>query len=116
MLRSYLKLLGHVGDDVGLADGLPARDRQRVVGVGAFGELRRHEVFARHLVHSAQHRLVADPAPAQRKLKLHAFHVGCFESAHDDLASGVACFTTLRRILALVPRLRRVRLFASGKT
>src|SRR5262249_60503497 len=28
MVRAYVELLGHVGDDVGLADGLPARDRQ----------------------------------------------------------------------------------------
>ena len=34
MLRLHVELLGHVGDDVGLADGLAAGDRQRAIRIG----------------------------------------------------------------------------------
>ena len=37
VLRLDFKLFGHIGDDVRLADGLPAGDRQRLVGIGAVG-------------------------------------------------------------------------------
>ena len=44
-------------------------------------------MLARHLVHGAQHRLVADAAPAQRELKPHAFDiVGGLDCGHNDLA------------------------------
>ena len=86
MLRRNLQSLGHVADHVGLADGLAAGDRQRLVGIGAVGEFGSDEIFARHLVHGAQHRLVADAAPAQRQLKLHAFDVGGLDCGHNDLA------------------------------
>ncbi len=87
MLRLDIELLGHIGDDKGLADGLAAGDRQRLIGIGAFGEVRRDKIFARHFVHRAQHRLIADAAPAQRELKFHAFNVGCRNLGHGDLAS-----------------------------
>ena len=44
----------------------------RLIGVGAVGKLRLDEMLARHLVHRAQHRLVADAALAQRQHELHA--------------------------------------------
>ena len=40
-------------------------------------------MLARHLVHGAQHRLIADAAPAQRQLKFHAFDVGCLNRGHN---------------------------------
>ena len=83
MLRFDFELFGHIGDDKGLTDGLPTGDRQRLVGIGALGEARSDKIFARHLVHGAQHGLVADAPPAQRELKLHAFDVvGCWDCGH----------------------------------
>ena len=68
-----LQLLGHVGHHERLADGLPAGDAERAVavGVGAVGRLDEH--LARDLLHGAQHRLIADPAPPQVELKHHLF-------------------------------------------
>ena len=86
MPRLDIELFGHVGDDIGLADGLAAGDRQRLIGIGVLGEARGDKIFARHFVHRAQHRLIADAAPAQRQLKLHAFNVGCRNFGHNDLA------------------------------
>ena len=43
-------------------------------------------MLARHLVHGAQHRLIADAAPAQRQLKFHALYVGWLDLGHNDLA------------------------------
>ena len=65
------KLLRHVGDHVGLADGLAAGDRQRLVRIGRGGKRRIDEILARHLVHGAQHGLVDDPAAAQRQQEFH---------------------------------------------
>ena len=70
-MRAQGQLLGHIGDDVRLADGLPTVDRQRLVGIGALDEFRLDELPARHLVHGAQHRLVADAAAAQRQQEFH---------------------------------------------
>ena len=86
VLRFDVELFGHISDDIRLADRLPASDRQRPVGIGAVGEFSRDEVLARHLVHGAQHRLVADAALAQPKLKLHAFYVGSFDFGHNTVA------------------------------
>ena len=73
VLLLQMQLLGHVGDHEGLADGLPAGDAERAVavGIGAIGRL--DESLARNLLHGAQHRLVADPAPPQGELKHHLF-------------------------------------------
>jgi hypothetical protein len=43
-------------------------------------------MLARHLVHGAKCRLVADTASAKRKLKLHAFHVGRSDIRHGNAA------------------------------
>jgi CheY-like chemotaxis protein len=75
ILRTDFQLLGHVGDDKRLTDRLSASDRQGLVGVGGLDETRRDEIFPRHFLHRAKHRLVADPAPSQRKLKFHALDV-----------------------------------------
>ena len=72
VLRPHAELLGHVGDHVGLADGLAAGDRQRPVGIGVVREAVVDEVLARHLVERAQHRHVVDAAPAQLEQELHA--------------------------------------------
>ncbi len=77
MMRPQRQLLGHIGHHIGLADGLPAVDRQRVVGIGALGEFRFDELPARHLVHGPQHRLVADAAPPQRQQEFHVFFGLC---------------------------------------
>src|SRR5262249_58049177 len=50
MLRPHAELLGHVGDHIGLTDGLAAGDRQRLVRIGGIGEPGVDEVLARHLV------------------------------------------------------------------
>jgi hypothetical protein len=68
-----LKLLGHVGHHEGLADGLPAGDAERAVAIGVSAIAGRHEDLPRHLLHGAQHRLVADPPPPQGELKHHFF-------------------------------------------
>ena len=74
-MRPQRQLLGHIGDDIRLADGLPAGDRQRLVGIGGVGKTRLDEMPARHFVHGAQHRLVGDAAPAQRQQEFHAADV-----------------------------------------
>ncbi len=71
MMRAQGQLLGHVGDHVRLADGLPAGNRQRLVGIGSVGELALDEALARHLVQGPQHRRVADATAAQRQQELH---------------------------------------------
>src|SRR5262249_62083024 len=54
MMRTNRKLLGHVGDHIGLTDGLAARDRQRMIRIRIRGEIPLHEMFARDLVESTQ--------------------------------------------------------------
>src|SRR4030081_1205261 len=71
----HAQLFGHIGHEIGLADGLAAGDRQRLIGIGAVGEGIVDEMLARHLVHGAQHRRIGDPALAQRKQELHAADV-----------------------------------------
>ncbi len=68
-----LQLFGHVGHHEGLADGLSAGDAERAVAVGIVAIGRLDEDLARHLFHGAQHRLIADPASPQAKLKHHLF-------------------------------------------
>src|SRR3954453_16426160 len=69
----HVQLLGHVGNHEGLADGLAAGDPERAVAVSIFTVGGLHERLARDLLHGAQHRLVADPAPPQAELKHHLF-------------------------------------------
>ncbi len=54
MDRAQPQLLGHVGDDIGLADGLAAGDRQRLIGISSGPQFRFDEVLARDFVHRAQ--------------------------------------------------------------
>jgi len=89
------ELLGHKGDDVRLADGLTAGDRQGVIGVSTVDEFGRDKVLARHVVHSAQHRLVADTAATQRQLKPHPLHVVRIDPGHGDLAEESCPFFTI---------------------
>src|SRR5690606_22884266 len=60
-----LKLLGHVGDDVGLADRLPAFDGQRMILIGLLAKRAADEFLARYALKRRQHALVADALPAQ---------------------------------------------------
>ncbi len=46
----------------------------RVIGIGRVHVSRLDEMLARHLVHGAQHRLVADAAAAQRQHELHPLY------------------------------------------
>ncbi len=80
-----IQLLGHVGHDKGLADGLPAGDAERAVtvGIATIGGL--DEDFARDFFHDAQHRLVADPPPPQVELEHHLFR-RMWRGRHGDLA------------------------------
>jgi hypothetical protein len=71
MLLLQLELLGHVGDDEGLADGLSTRYRHRAVAIGFRPIGRLDEVLPRHLLQRAQHGLIADAPPTQGKLKQH---------------------------------------------
>src|SRR6202030_4706689 len=98
VLRLDLELLGHISDNVGLADGLSAGDRQRLIRISAIDELRGDEMLARHLVHGPKHCLIADAASAKRKLKLHAVHVG-----RSDIRHGSAAPLTGGCVLALQP-------------
>src|SRR5437588_8441480 len=75
MLRADFKLLRHIGHDKRLTDGLATVDRQRLVGIGAVGEAAGNKSLPRHLLHRAKHSLIADATAAQRKLKLHTFHI-----------------------------------------
>ena len=84
MMRPQRQLLGHIGDHVRLADGLPARDRQRLVGIGGFDKAGFDEIGARHLLHRPQHRLVADAAPAQRQQELHTADIASALLAHGQ--------------------------------
>ena len=67
----HAELLGHEGNHIRLADGLPACDRQRLVRIRFVHERAFNEVLARHLVHGPQHRRIADAAPAQAEQELH---------------------------------------------
>ena len=49
MLPSYLELLGHIGDDKGLADGLAAGDTERAIPIG-FRAVRRFDLLARSAI------------------------------------------------------------------
>jgi len=70
----------HQRRHIGLRNGLPLSDRDRVVLVGEETRFRRDEFFARNLVHRGQHSLVADPTPA--KLFLH--HAVAFRKPIGD--------------------------------
>jgi hypothetical protein len=72
VVRPNLQLLGHVRHHIGLADGLAAGDRQRMVGIGGIEQVGIDEMLARNFVHGPQHRLLGDAAPAQVEQKLHA--------------------------------------------
>src|SRR6185436_8235784 len=72
------------GDDVRLADGLAAGDRHGAIGIGRVGIARLDEMLARHLVHRAQHRLIADAAPPQRQHEFHPLYA--FFAWHGALA------------------------------
>ena len=98
MIGLHAELLGHVGDQIRLADGLPAGDRHRLVGIGGIGKLGQHEFFPRHGIDRAQHRRIADAAPAQREQELHAV---------DALVARVVQRLFLRRILGLPVRQTR---------
>ena len=74
MVRPDLELLGHVGDDIGLADGLAAGDRQRVIRIGFVGVVGRHEILARHFIERTQDSGVGNAALAHLELELHASH------------------------------------------
>src|SRR5260370_28235136 len=98
-----LKLLGYVSNNEGLADGLPAGDAERAVGIGIGAIGRRHENFARNLFHGAKHRLIADPAAAQGELKHHLFR-RILGLGHVNLASW------RELLIRTLPRRRRTRL------
>src|SRR3546814_9230892 len=57
--------LGHEGDDEGLADGLPGRDRQRQILPGLVHEGGVHEQLARHPLERAEHGTAGDPTAPQ---------------------------------------------------
>ena len=82
------QLFGHVGHHEGLADGLPAGDGQRTVtiGVGTIGL--GDKGLARHVLHGAQHALVADAPPPQRELKHHLFR-GAVLGSHLGLVRAI---------------------------
>src|SRR6188474_1231130 len=71
MAGQHPELLGHEGDDVGLADGLTAGDGQRLVRIGILDEGILDEMLAWYLVHGTQHGRIADAAPAQAEQELH---------------------------------------------
>ncbi len=58
--------LGHVGDHIGLADGLAAGDGECCVLVGALPEHLFDENFARRLFDGAKHAIDGDALLAQR--------------------------------------------------
>ena len=72
MLGPHPEPLGHVGDHVGLADGLAERDRQGVVRIGDVRIGVGHEVLPWHLVHGFEHRRIGDAVPAEIKQEFHA--------------------------------------------
>src|SRR4051812_12491266 len=65
-------MLGHEGNHIGLANGLPTSNRERLIRVGIVDESILDEMLARHLVHGPQDRRIADAAPAQAEQELHA--------------------------------------------
>src|SRR5262249_40873419 len=73
VVRRDRELLAHIGDHVRLADGLPAVDRQRLVGIGGVGMVWRDAILARDLAHGAQPPLVDDAAPPQVEQEPHAY-------------------------------------------
>src|SRR6202040_1374256 len=75
MVGADFKPFGHIGHDEGLTDRLSTFDRQGLIGISAFDEARSDKFLPRHFLHGAKHGLIADPAPAQRKLEFHALDV-----------------------------------------
>ena len=58
----YPRRIDHPGDDVGLRDRLPRRDRQRGVGISEFGEVGGYEKLARHGPHRGEQPRIPDAA------------------------------------------------------
>src|SRR6476660_3657514 len=71
MVRTHAKLLCHIGDDIRLADRLPTRDRQGLIGIGAGRKARLDKTLARYIIHRPQDRLVGDPPPPERQQEFH---------------------------------------------
>src|SRR5262249_36477729 len=71
--------------DVGLADGLAAGDRQRVICVGLVAVVGRHEIFARHFIERTQDGRIGNAALAHLELELHASHAFVARRAGHDV-------------------------------
>ena len=65
MIRLDGEFLRHVGDDVGLRNGLPAGDRQGGILIGLVDERGVHKLLARDKFHRAKHAGVVDAVLAQ---------------------------------------------------
>ncbi len=59
-MRSNLELFGHIGDNIGLGDGLAAGNRKRPIGIGAGFKIRIDKFLARCIGNRVQDTLVAN--------------------------------------------------------
>src|SRR3954465_2859734 len=64
-------MLGHERNHIGLADGLPTGNRERLVRVGIVDESILDEMRARPLLHAPQDRRIANAARSQAEQELH---------------------------------------------
>jgi hypothetical protein len=84
--RLHVERLGHQPHDRGLADRLPAGDRQRHVLVGAVGEMAFHEGAAVDLFHGLKHARVRHALLAQLEQELHLARGGVVVGGHSSAA------------------------------
>ena len=89
--RVELELLGHVGHDVRLRDGLAAFDRQRDVLIGVIAENFIDELLPRHALDRTQDRGVANAATPklhdQTDLVLRARHIRATPASRARVSS-----------------------------
>jgi len=82
VMTAKVQLLGHVGDDVGLADGLPVADRNRHIRASFPGAFGRDEILAVEKGYRLEDPLICDAA--------RSLQVGQLLIAHRELRSLLA--------------------------
>ena len=75
MLRVHAELFCHIGHNIGLADRLPALDRQSLIGIGTSDKIRIYKPLTRHLVHRPKDCLVGNTPATQGQQEFHTIVV-----------------------------------------
>ena len=95
-----MQLLCHIGNDIGLADRLPAFDGQRMILIGLLAERSGDEFFAGHTLYGRKHPLVANALLTQAHDQ---FDLLVLDFVHDgDVVHEVPCRPLPRVLRGLV--------------